>query len=835
MSLAFRTRPSLKALALTAIASTLSGCSLGTLQLSGPLTASPVTVETHITGSTHGGQQPVAYTAIHLYAVGATGYGSTATDLTTQFTSTTNLYYPGGATGCNATPAAVTAYSADGAGNLTLTAPNSLRVGMLAIVNDANSGQSGNTLLVTAATPTTFTVSAPTSTTVAAGTDSGTATPVCYNYPTTDVTGSFTITGQFSCGANTNSIVYLTATGGNPGLATPVATNPQLALSSLLQTSTGTAALKCSQLNNSISVQINELTTAAMGIAMGQYFTTNLTAGNDSFGAPNTTQAQVGLTNAAATALTLVNTSTGVANVSTNLVNGSFSVKVAPESTKLSTIADILAACVNSSGGTAATSTSCGTLLSSIEPTGATTAPSDTIQAAALFGTNPNPTPANSTLLWNLVPTTPPFPALSTQPADWTVGILYTDTNPSCTAAVTGTVGTCALQDPQVIAPDSSGNLWVMNHNASVTSSLTELSPVGAPIVTVNTIAAKDLTINNPRGIAIDTNDNVWLGMTTAGALIQYNVATPASSAAFTTSYSPYGPAIDGSNNVFYGSNSTSAKWSAQQVVGGDLTKVVQYPAFCVGTAPGQTAYTACSPTTNYGTMATYAAVDTNGIVWFGNSNSAGTGTNIPTSLTTLSSYSFTCAFVSGTACQGGVSGNTVSQTFAQSVASTGNIPALTKSSGMAAGASGVMWVTNGGASTGPAGSYTVVKFTNPTTGTAFGSTTTVGIPQAVAVDGAGTAWIMNALSTAHSVSQLSSNGTFLSPTNTGTAPFNTIGYQHSQIVTPLWISIDPSGNVWLANNTATTGGVFEIVGAAAPTVTPLALALKNGTVGTRP
>jgi DNA-binding beta-propeller fold protein YncE len=53
-------------------------------------------------------------------------------------------------------------------------------------------------------------------------------------------------------------------------------------------------------------------------------------------------------------------------------------------------------------------------------------------------------------------------------------------------------------------------------------------------------------------------------------------------------------------------------------------------------------------------------------------------------------------------------------------------------------------------------------------------------------------------------------------------------------MVSSYGIGVDPSGNIWVANNTA-TGGVFEIVGAAAPTVTPIALALKNGTIGAKP
>jgi hypothetical protein len=74
--------------------------------------------------------------------------------------------------------------------------------------------------------------------------------------------------------------------------------------------------------------------------------------------------------------------------------------------------------------------------------------------------------------------------------------------------------------------------------------------------------------------------------------------------------------------------------------------------------------------------------------------------------------------------------------------------------------------------------------------------------------------------------------GTPLSPTGT------TVGFAHMGLQTGQGITLDPSGNVWVANQVASAGagvGVFEIVGAGAPTVTPIALALKNGKVGALP
>jgi secreted PhoX family phosphatase len=49
----------------------------------------------------------------------------------------------------------------------------------------------------------------------------------------------------------------------------------------------------------------------------------------------------------------------------------------------------------------------------------------------------------------------------------------------------------------------------------------------------------------------------------------------------------------------------------------------------------------------------------------------------------------------------------------------------------------------------------------------------------------------------------------------------------------PNAIAVDPSGNVWIANNSNNT--MTELIGAATPVVTPLAVGVKNNTLGTKP
>jgi hypothetical protein len=60
-------------------AACLQGCSMGDIALSGP---APVAAA-HISGSVHGGQQPITNATIGLYAVGTAGYGSAAASLLT--------------------------------------------------------------------------------------------------------------------------------------------------------------------------------------------------------------------------------------------------------------------------------------------------------------------------------------------------------------------------------------------------------------------------------------------------------------------------------------------------------------------------------------------------------------------------------------------------------------------------------------------------------------------------------------------------------------------------------------------------------------------------------
>ena len=67
---------------------------------------------------------------------------------------------------------------------------------------------------------------------------------------------------------------------------------------------------------------------------------------------------------------------------------------------------------------------------------------------------------------------------------------------------------------------------------------------------------------------------------------------------------------------------------------------------------------------------------------------------------------------------------------------------------------------------------------------------------------------------------------------------WSTTGTVFKEFSDPLNIAIDPSGNLWITNYDGTTpanSSVVEIVGAAAPVVTPLAVAAGTNALGAKP
>ena len=89
--------------------------------------------------------------------------------------------------------------------------------------------------------------------------------------------------------------------------------------------------------------------------------------------------------------------------------------------------------------------------------------------------------------------------------------------------------------------------------------------------------------------------------------------------------------------------------------------------------------------------------------------------------------------------------------------------------------------------------------------------------------------WISNEIH--NSITEMGNNGAAISPST---------GYLSSGLFLAADIAVDPSGNVWVPNaavpNTYANGlSVVEFVGAAVPTVTPIATAVATSKLGARP
>ena len=215
---------------------------------------------------------------------------------------------------------------------------------------------------------------------------------------TTNPSGGFTITGDYTC-PGSNPQVYLLATGGNPGLASGT-NNTAINLIAALGS--------CSSLSPSTFINLNEVTTVAAVAALLPYMTSPTSIGSGTSDAP-------GLTAAFTLASQYASTATGT-SPGTSVPAGD-----AVPSTLINSLAGIVSACVNSIGGSAGDGSSCGTLFTDSTPSGGT-APANV--ATALLNILNNST-SDLTSLFALLPSTPPFgPVLNAAPSSWGISLL---------------------------------------------------------------------------------------------------------------------------------------------------------------------------------------------------------------------------------------------------------------------------------------------------------------------------------------------------------------------------------------------------------------------------
>ena len=283
------------------------------------------------------------------------------------------------------------------------------------------------------------------------------ASPLLTTDVFTDGGGGFGITGLYTC-PSANTQVYVSATGGNPGLAGTV-NNSSLALVALLG--------DCGTLATIPRISVNELTTVAAAYGMAPFAT-----GVGNVGATATNLP--GLRSAMQTAMLLASPYYGSAPADTLPLNAT------TETAKLVTLANVIASCVNSSGGV-----QCSSLAGDATTPGFGT-PSDTFQMALMVAQHPG---NNVNALFNDSPAQAAFGgSLAAPPSDWSMSIAYTG----------GGMG-----HPNGVAVDSGGNVWVSNTYGGVSA----FTPQGSPLFTAGISAGMGLS----RALSADASGSVWV------------------------------------------------------------------------------------------------------------------------------------------------------------------------------------------------------------------------------------------------------------------------------------------------------------------------------------
>lgn len=685
------------------------------------------------------------------------------------------------------------------------------------------------------------------------------ATPLLTTTVTTDSNGGFNITGDYSCPAS--NLVYITGAGGNPGLGTG-GTNAALTLMAALGS--------CSTLKANAAttfIDINEETTVAAIWALQAFASTTGTAmsasattASDNIGTTSTNIQ--GLANAMAVANILVANATGTspgADTSGNQYN--------VESWQINTIADILAACINTNGSVTGPTnpTACYTLFNNATSngTGTGTIPADTFQAALYMARNPT---ANITNLTGLVGGTgAPFQPTNTTTNDFTIGLSFN----------TGTTKS------RWVAIDQFGNAWVTSSAGSVY----EFDATGNIIATKTNflVGTTSTNITTAYEVAIDTANNPWftdngaayifeeVGSTSQG-VAGSGAGTGYSTSTISASSYPEGIAIDGGNDIFAAISSTGI---ARLASGG--TAVTNDGV--IGSSPFEIAIDLSNQATNPNntisgggsfiyTMNSAGCASSIGV----NGGAAGSsgGGSIGMSFTSGSTLGLTALSAIGdTGCTGATT--TVATDTIATGTNAGTYYMSSSPYGIAFDNSNNMWIVNqnytktatGGAhysltkmtaqnystecTTPPCTSFHATSgagasaATPSTTAAGFANYTPIpGVPGGLntpyylAMDGAGAAWVAN--SSGAGVSAFTNSGTAISPSTgfSGGTYTNSVPTTYARSYSgPRGIAVDGSGNVWVANTGVTY--VTVLVGAATPTVTPLSVGIKNGTLASQP
>jgi hypothetical protein len=560
-------------------------------------------------------------------------------------------------------------------------------------------------------------------------------------YVVTAADGTFSIPGYYSCSAQTD--VYLYTSGGDSGLGQNSAATELAAIGPCPQV--GAVATP---------IVVDEVTTVAMSFALAGF-------ANDALhiASSGSSLALTGVANAFVNASNLAPTNTGLAPAL--IPSGSATV---PQTT-IDTLANILSACIHSAG---AGSPACGALLGS-----AGSAPPSSDTASAMIAIAHSPATAVPTLFAQQSSTPPFAPYLTAVPNDFSLGLVFTGGGMNLASGT---------------AVDAAGNVWSTNDSYY----LTEISSAGVFLSGPNGYFSNAYA---PGPIAIDLNDNVWIGngahtLNGPGSVVELSsdgtVLSGANGYGYGLLRRPEGLAIDAGNNIWVAdtvsdnvvefSNSGQVLSGTNGFTGGGISQ------------PTQLAITPPPAENVWITNLVAGSLD--------ELSSSGAPLTPSTGLT-------------GAGFDGGASLAVDHQNNVWTVGAGPDAQVAKVSPG------GVLLSGSGYATVGVRGAHA-------------GGTT-------IAIDGDGNVWVP--LYFSPYVIELSNSGATLSGATGYTGGIATGQYN---------LAIDGSGDVWASTATYTpppmrgvpgvyTWQMIEMIGIAAPVVTPIAAGLHLNMLGTRP
>ncbi len=285
---------------------------------------------------------------------------------------------------------------------------------------------------------------------------------------TTDANGAFTVpAGAYSCPLGT-SVLYAVASGGSTTITSgSIVSNSAAELM--------TVPGMCSGITANGTYVLNELTTLASVYALRPFLAVGAQLGASASNAG-------GLALGAATVANLVNLISGT------VPGVAFPRTGTAPSPKLKSLANLLDACIVSTGPA---SGSCTNLFSATENGGVS--PGNTFDAALSLANNPG---ANVATLYSLSTAAAVFsPALAAAPPDWTLPVVFTGGG---------------MNGPSTVAIDGNGLVWVVSYgsapNYSGVASLFSNTGVPSP-----PNGFTGYGIEQADGGAIDRDNNLWI------------------------------------------------------------------------------------------------------------------------------------------------------------------------------------------------------------------------------------------------------------------------------------------------------------------------------------